>query len=382
MNNAKVFLGAWRIVETELWDVEDLDLAEPARLALGADHQGDVRFIAIQAGVDYRVVVRDGLPAVEFSFQGFDEGDEVTGRGWAVLEGERLRGQLFFHQGDESSFLAERENMARSRRSPANKRLHPTAAGPAARRPRVNRSRYADDEMKLRNHILETLRLVEAQAPALVSSPPDPARQFAAAGLMRCCALLRGVCLLEDGGLGAIAGILERQHWETWLVSLHVVLRGDEALHEVAGDDIFWKRLLAERLDLKFAYHPDWAGKIAKLNFKELADELGPLLAKAGETGDCSGITGYDVTYRVQSLFTVHAGLATIGSYLRYGDTSWSVESNPAAPFGGLGLTPALHTLHLAKYVFEAFGIPVAALEPVWDSLITGARTEGSTPSN
>ena len=113
---------------------------------------------------------------------------------------------------------------------------------------------------------------------------------------MRCCALLRGVCVLEDAGLGAMAGILERQHWETWLVSLHVLLRGDDALHEIAGDDIFYKRLLAERLNLGFAYHPDWEGNIAKLNFKKLADELGPLLVQAGETGNHSGITGYDVT--------------------------------------------------------------------------------------
>ncbi len=235
--------------------------------------------------------------------------------------------------------------------------------------------------MDLRSHIRETLALVEARAPALTSSPPDAARQFAAAGLMRCCALLRGVCVLEDAALGAVAGILERQHWETWLVSLHVLLRGDDALHEVAGDDIFWKRLLAEHLDLKFAYHPDWEGKIAKLNFKHLAEGLAPLLLKAGKTGNPSGITGYDVTYRVQSLFAVHAGLATIGLYLRYGETSWSVEPNPAAPFGSPGMTPALHTLHLAKYVFEGFGISTDGIEPLWDRLIACASPGSASGS-
>ena len=235
--------------------------------------------------------------------------------------------------------------------------------------------------MELRSLIRETLELVEAQAPALTSSPPHAARQFAAAGLMRCCALLRGVCVLEDAGLGAVAGILVRQHWETWLVSLHVVLRGEEALHEVAGDDILYKRLLAERLDLKFAYHPDWEGRIAKLNFKDLAERLGPLLVNAGEPGDTSGVTGYDVTYRVQSLFAVHACLATIGLYLRYGDASWSVEPNPRAPFADLGLAPALHTLHLARYVFEGFGISIDTLEPVWHRLIAHGSAGGSTGS-
>lgn len=187
---------------------------------------------------------------------------------------------------------------------------------------------------------------------------------------MRCCALLRGACVLDDAGLGALAGILERQHWETWLLSMHVVLRGDDALLEVAGDDIAYKRLLSERLDLKIEYHPDWEWKLGKLKVYELAKQLGPLLEEAGETGNTSGVTGYDATYRVQSTFAVHANLATIGAYLKYGETSWGVEPNPLAPFGAIGMTPALHTLHLARYVFGKFGIQAAEIESLGDRLL------------
>jgi hypothetical protein len=127
MDKTNVFLGNWRIVETELWELEDLDLVTPATLTLRRNHQGHIAFIAVEAEVDYRVVVRDGLPAIEFSFEGFDEGDEVAGRGWAVLEGERLRGRLFFHQGDDSSFVAEREDTRKSGKIPVSKRLQPTA---------------------------------------------------------------------------------------------------------------------------------------------------------------------------------------------------------------------------------------------------------------
>ena len=115
MTKTNVFLGNWRIVDTELWDLDDLDVFTPARLSLRANHEGQIAFIAVEGQLDYRVVVRDGLPAIEFSFEGFDEGDEVMGRGWAVLEGERLKGRLFFHQGDDSSFVAEREQTAKSR---------------------------------------------------------------------------------------------------------------------------------------------------------------------------------------------------------------------------------------------------------------------------
>ncbi|HKE91578.1 MAG TPA: hypothetical protein VKB45_14685, partial [Gemmatimonadales bacterium] len=64
---------------------------------------------------------------------------------------------------------------------------------------------------------------------------------------MRCSALLRGVRLLETSELGVIAGVLERAHWETWLVSLHALLGGEEALQKIAGDDIHWKRILAKK---------------------------------------------------------------------------------------------------------------------------------------
>jgi len=124
LNSTKIFLGNWRIIQTELWDREALDLVAPAVLSLKPKGVGQVAFIAIEAQIDYRIVMRDGLPGIEFSFQGFDEGDEVMGRGWAILQEEQLRGRLFFHQGDDSSFVARRE--AR-RKSPANRRLQPKA---------------------------------------------------------------------------------------------------------------------------------------------------------------------------------------------------------------------------------------------------------------
>jgi hypothetical protein len=100
------FLGRWRITATELWTADDLDLLGPAHLTLGRDGQGRLTFLAIEAGLDYRVVPRDGVAAVEFSFSGSDEGDLISGRGWAVLRGEQLQGRIFVHHGDDSGFTA------------------------------------------------------------------------------------------------------------------------------------------------------------------------------------------------------------------------------------------------------------------------------------
>jgi hypothetical protein len=110
-------LGAWRIVETELWDVDDLDLMEPAHVTLKPRGHGRLGLLAIEAELDYRVVQREGLPAVEFSFEGFDDGDRISGRGWAALDGKQLRGRLFFHQGDDSGFTARRSERVGRRRS-------------------------------------------------------------------------------------------------------------------------------------------------------------------------------------------------------------------------------------------------------------------------
>lgn len=44
----------------------------------------------------------------EFSFQGFDEMEQTSGRGWATLEDGTLTGEFKFFQGDESGFTAKR----------------------------------------------------------------------------------------------------------------------------------------------------------------------------------------------------------------------------------------------------------------------------------
>ena len=110
MSGSKAALaGKFEIVEMEVWSKEDLDLVGAAYIRLRPDHTGDFSFIAVQASLDWRGTTRDGKPAAEFSFEGFDEDDEVSGRGWAVLEAQdTLEGMVFFHMGDESSFAAKR----------------------------------------------------------------------------------------------------------------------------------------------------------------------------------------------------------------------------------------------------------------------------------
>jgi len=102
------FFGKWRIVASELWVQEDLDAVVPAHITFGRDRLGELELVAIGASIDYRVGKRDGTAIVEFTWEGVDEGQPVSGRGWARLTGNDLAGRLFIHQGDETGFTAKR----------------------------------------------------------------------------------------------------------------------------------------------------------------------------------------------------------------------------------------------------------------------------------
>lgn len=100
-------VGRWRIVEMDLWDREAIDLLGPAFIEFHRDGTGSFRFIAVEGHVDCRDTDRDDRRGVEFSWDGNNECDPATGRGWATPEEDgSLRGHIYFHLGDDSGFQA------------------------------------------------------------------------------------------------------------------------------------------------------------------------------------------------------------------------------------------------------------------------------------
>ena len=200
---------------------------------------------------------------------------------------------------------------------------------------------------------------------AFRASPPRKAEQFAAAGLMRCCALLQGILVLDEK-MPVLAGILVRQHWETWLVSLYVLLDGDEALEVIVADNIYRMqrmRPIFEALRLEVDHHydpdPDSVKKPKPLNYLRLHERVRKLLRKGGEPVDGpAGVTDYDVIYRSDSLFSIHANLFTIGGHLVCGDDECavSVDSSNALD-DDVARGPVIYTNYLAQRVFEKFGL-------------------------
>jgi hypothetical protein len=118
------FSGAWRILQMELWDRDFLDLEGPAQISFDADRLGSFRFGAVQGWIDYRVSDERDIHRVDFSWEGTDDGDPRCGRGWAILTDGQLVGRLYFHNGDDSAFVAE----------PAR----PSTSGSKSRRPASN----------------------------------------------------------------------------------------------------------------------------------------------------------------------------------------------------------------------------------------------------
>ncbi len=114
-----------------IWDSDALDLVQPAFIRFAEDRFGELGMIVISAGLDSRYGERDGKPFVEFSFIGDDDGHPCSGRGWASLEPDgTLHGRLFFHQGDDSGFVAQRSDEGAMPRPAIRKR-------PAGRRRRM-----------------------------------------------------------------------------------------------------------------------------------------------------------------------------------------------------------------------------------------------------
>jgi hypothetical protein len=96
-------LGRWRIVESDIWEEDYLDLVGPATVLFEADGHGEFAFGCIEAGMDLEYA----RTIVFFRWAGCDE---VTGSGSAELnDNGTLEIELSFDNGDDAVLTAPRE---------------------------------------------------------------------------------------------------------------------------------------------------------------------------------------------------------------------------------------------------------------------------------
>lgn len=91
------------------WRQEEVDLIQPGFIEFSAHRLGLLGFITVSGSLDYRVTAYDGRLGAEFSWQGIDDDDDASGRGWVAIDpDDTLEGRIYFHLGDESGFRATR----------------------------------------------------------------------------------------------------------------------------------------------------------------------------------------------------------------------------------------------------------------------------------
>jgi hypothetical protein len=102
------FNGRWRIISMTQWEQDFIDEEEEGYIQFDERGGGEFHFGYVHGRMDCQLNTRDGVPAVEWSWDGNDEMDDAQGRGWAVVKDDELHGMIFFHQGDDSGFVAVR----------------------------------------------------------------------------------------------------------------------------------------------------------------------------------------------------------------------------------------------------------------------------------
>ena len=96
-------VGHWRIVEADIWDRDYLDLCGPAMITITDHGRGEMAFGALQAGLDIEYSRR----SIGFTWEGFDEMDEVRGEGSAeLLDDGSIEIEFAYYNGDEAVLKA------------------------------------------------------------------------------------------------------------------------------------------------------------------------------------------------------------------------------------------------------------------------------------
>ncbi len=99
-------VGIWHIYKMEKWDKKYFNMEVQAYIKVGKNLLGDFQFGLIEGCVDGEM---EGRKRLSFSFDGADENDPCSGRGYIELVDKDIaKGKFYIHQGDSSEFLARR----------------------------------------------------------------------------------------------------------------------------------------------------------------------------------------------------------------------------------------------------------------------------------
>jgi uncharacterized protein YndB with AHSA1/START domain len=107
------YKGIWHIIEMDMWDEIYCNMEVQAYIRVGSNSLGDFQFGLVSGQIDGETVTLGNIERFEFTWDGQDECDPVSGSGWLRITGkDTLKGRIKLHLGDSSNFLAVRaENL-------------------------------------------------------------------------------------------------------------------------------------------------------------------------------------------------------------------------------------------------------------------------------
>lgn len=105
----KDFIGTWRITKMSEWDNDSLDMEVKAFIRIDNSGSGEFQFGAVQGAMYGDFEKQEGGLVYDFTFEGSDEGDDVSGDGWMRMTGNKAAEErIRFHGWDKSMFWAKK----------------------------------------------------------------------------------------------------------------------------------------------------------------------------------------------------------------------------------------------------------------------------------
>jgi hypothetical protein len=103
------FEGTWHIKEMEMWDEDYFNMDVQAYIEIESNGSGNFQFGLVSGNIDGKTVKYPNGNRFEFSWQGSDEYDPVSGSGWLqIQEHSQFKGEFRFFEGDDSTFIADK----------------------------------------------------------------------------------------------------------------------------------------------------------------------------------------------------------------------------------------------------------------------------------
>ena len=103
------FVGVWHITEMEMWDEDYFNMETQAYIQIKQNGLGEFQFGLVSGQIDGDIVDYDGEERFEFTWDGSDELDPVSGSGWLRIVGDDMAdGKIKIHLGDSSRFKVKK----------------------------------------------------------------------------------------------------------------------------------------------------------------------------------------------------------------------------------------------------------------------------------